>query len=59
MIQRYSPHKITFNSILGVRRVVGDGGTGKTTFVKVFWLSSHLPYALDQALILLPFCSAT
>ena len=35
-----------------MRRVVGDGGTGKTTFVKVLGLSRHLPFAL---LIVLSF----
>lgn len=45
-----------FDFLLGVRRVVGDGGTGKTTFVKVLGLSRHLPFAL---LIVLPFSSAT
>jgi len=31
--------------------IAQKGGTGKTTFVKVFWLSSHLPYALGPPLI--------
>jgi hypothetical protein len=45
MIQHYFPHNI---HVRYLRRVVGDGGTGKTTFVKVLGSPATYPVPLTK-----------